>query len=91
MLIVLSIKVLSVVVQINLNFFPFIQFYLMIDDANFITIELGEGIGTIEEEQRENKNEDAEIQSDSMLACAVSLKRFLRGLVRNLNWSPRTL
>ena len=38
----------------------------MIDDANFITIELGEGIGTMEEEQRENKNEDAEIQSESM-------------------------
>ena len=38
----------------------------MIDDANFITIELGEGIGTMEEEQRENENEDAEIQSESM-------------------------
>ena len=38
----------------------------MIDDADFITIELGEGIGTMEEEQGENKHEDANTQSESM-------------------------
>ena len=37
----------------------------MIDDANFITIELGEGIATLEEDQEEIKNED-ETQSGNV-------------------------